>query len=570
MESATTDSEVALTKTITVSGERLQVDYRIEPPDTDAERVRLVEQFSESVGRAAISFGDNDRGQWTYRSGAEVAFLGEFDSSEPLEATLQIQSATLTPEDCASTVTVVPTDEQDWFRDARTNRFDNGSEVIKNGGSNIHGPTKRYDGTREKPAVGLVATDENAAAVARTTIRAIERGLSVFVAVDIENGTPARIAERLGATVIEVDIGDTDTDALATALAGTAQNSSHPGILFHGECHERMAFTESLERFEAEPESITEAVGQPARADILVGIPAYNEADTVGDVVHDASEYVDEVLVVDDGSSDETARRARKAGATVVEHDRNRGYGQALKTVFAEASRRDPDSLVILDGDDQHDTEDIPRLLEEQRESNAEIVIGSRFGESTETDIPLYRRFGLWVITVLTNLSFGSFRREARIQDTQSGFRSYDSTAVSMFAEHSEVIDDRMSASIDILSFAYDNDFTITEVPTTITYDVDNASSHNPVSHGLNIVNKILKTFERKRPITALGVPGVVLALAGVGGGLWTVSNYVSTGTVSLGFAFLSAVLVLTGLLSSFCSIVRHSLKSHLDGPHTD
>jgi glycosyltransferase involved in cell wall biosynthesis len=111
----------------------------------------------------------------------------------------------------------------------------------------------------------------------------------------------------------------------------------------------------------------------------LVGIPAYNEADSIGGVVSSALPHADDVLVVDDGSADATSKRARRAGATVVAHEDNRGYGAALATLFDRAHAMDVDHLVVLDGDGQHDADDIPKLIETQRHTGAEIVVASRF-----------------------------------------------------------------------------------------------------------------------------------------------------------------------------------------------
>jgi hypothetical protein len=93
---------------------------------------------------------------------------------------------------------------------------------------------------------------------------------------------------------------------------------------------------------------------------ISVAIPAYNEAETIAEVVVETREYADEVVVIDDGSADDTAARACDAGATVIEHDHNEGYGAALRTAFETADRRGVDHLVVLDGDGQHDPTDIP------------------------------------------------------------------------------------------------------------------------------------------------------------------------------------------------------------------
>jgi len=141
------------------------------------------------------------------------------------------------------------------------------------------------------------------------------------------------------------------------------------------------------------------------------------------------------VLVIDDGSSDDTVLLAKEAGATVIEHEENGGYGAALRTAFREANRRRADHLVILDGDGQHDPSDIPGAVDVQGDG-ADIVIGSRFAEGSETELPLYRRFGLAVVNALTNLSMGVLvRSKSRVGDTQSGFRTYNREAIESLSE---------------------------------------------------------------------------------------------------------------------------------------
>lgn len=549
MRSSTTDQNVELTKTISVAEDSLTIRYRIDPTETGSGRVRLIETLSESVPRAAITFDNHDSGWWEYQNNMEMVFVDDIEGTSPVEATLEIESPTVDPQDCRLTVTLFCADS------SHASRTDGGAGV------ETHLSAVPDNGT-SAPAIGIIGTQENTGEVARTTLRAAERGLAVFIAADDANTTTARLCEKLGGTIVATQVGNRSDRELATELAHIAKEQSYPGILFHGECSEQLAFDASLLEFKRERGLITETVSKAAQTDVLVGVPAYNEAETVGSVVRGASEYADEVLVVDDGSQDETAERAREAEATVVEHDENRGYGHALKTIFTEADDRGVDSLVILDADGQHDAADIPKLVEKQTESDAEIVIGSRFGAETETDIPLYRRFGLWVITLLTNVSIGSVRRDSRIEDPQSGFRAYDRNAVSALADSGGTIDDRMSASIDILSVARDNGFATAEVPTTISYDVGNTSSQNPITHGMTIVNSLLQTLRQKRPVTVLGIPGIFLVLTGVGVGHWTVSNYISTGSFSLELTLVAALFVLTGTLSSFLSIVRHALNT--------
>jgi glycosyltransferase involved in cell wall biosynthesis len=319
-------------------------------------------------------------------------------------------------------------------------------------------------------------------------------------------------------------------------------------------------FTETF-AIEAVTRSESHSRQQPA---VLVAIPAYNESETIGDVVTEATKYADEVLVVDDGSDDATADVARKAGAEVIEHQRNSGYGQSLKTIFSAASDRDAQSLVILDADGQHDPADIPKLVEELEGSGAELVIGSRFERDGESDLPLYRWFGLKMINVLTNLSLGLVRRRSRVSDTQSGFRAYSPAAIDSLARDESIAQD-MGASTDILHHAHKHNYRIAEVGTTVSYSVDNASSQNPVSHGLTLVSNILQTIERERPVMTFGVPGFLLTLVGFVLGYWSVANYVSTEIFPAGVAVSAVFAILIGLLACFTAIILHSLTVHFD-----
>jgi len=297
---------------------------------------------------------------------------------------------------------------------------------------------------------------------------------------------------------------------------------------------------------------------------VIAALPAYNEESMIGQTVSETTSYVDSVLVVDDGSHDETASRAAKAGAEVISHDYNRGYGAALQTIFTEARRRNTEHLVILDSDGQHDPSDIPRLIKTQQSAEADIVIGSRFIEGSETDLPRYRWLGITIVNLLTNLSMGVIHPNNHISDTQSGFRSYNRRAIDSLAE-ADRIGEQMGASTDILHHAHRQEYLIEEVGSTVRYDVDNPSCHNPLLHGYQLVRNILRTVEYERPILTLGFPGFVSAFAGLGLGYLTLHNTVQTGTMLADLAAVSIFTTLVGLLFCVTSVLLHTFKTVTD-----
>lgn len=147
-------------------------------------------------------------------------------------------------------------------------------------------------------------------------------------------------------------------------------------------------------------------------------VPAYREEGRVGDVVRRLRAAVSEVLVVDDGSPDGTAREAREAGARVIIHERNRGKGGALRTGFAWALAEDADPILTLDADGQHLPEEVPRLLECASRTGADIVVGTRRLDPRE--MPFVRRWTNRTMSAVLSLAAG-----CRIGDTQSGFRLF-------------------------------------------------------------------------------------------------------------------------------------------------
>lgn len=408
------------------------------------------------------------------------------------------------------------------------------------------------------PAIGFVAMEWNADIVAAAALQAHDCGHAVFVILErdglLDEHIPfTRVLEQ------HRDIDCSDDQSLRAALAVAAESHALPGLVFYGAIPEHPDFDQVPDMDSSG--FVVDGIDSPTtRQSLLVGIPAYNEAADIADVVRDVCQYAGSVLVVDDGSADATAEHAESAGAIVVRHGRNRGYGSALRTIFHEATDRGYRRVVTIDADGQHEPSDIPQLIEHQLKTGAEVVIGSRFVNEAVTDAPLYRRIGLKLVNALANLSIGLVGAESRIRDTQSGFRCYNRRAIANLAED-RTIGTGMSASTDILYHASHNRYLIEEVPTTIYYEVENASTHNPFIQGFGLTRNLLRTIERDRPLSVLAIPGFVLVFGALVLGLWIVSYFLNTGIFLFSMAVLSGIAGTTGVFVGLAGIVLHTLK---------
>src|SRR3989454_4265499 len=286
---------------------------------------------------------------------------------------------------------------------------------------------------------------------------------------------------------------------------------------------------------------------------LLAAIPAFNEQKTIGSVVLTALRYATKGIVIDDGSEDETASIAQQAGATVIRHPTNRGYGAALRSCFEYARESEFEVLVILDGDGQHRPEMIPQVAAPVDEGRADVSIGSRFLEGNKAGgVPGYRRFGIRVITKLTNLGT---RHSGKITDAQSGFRAYSRAAIASL----DPLETDMGASAEILWDADRKGLRIVEVPITIDY-FSAGSTRGPVQHGLRVIGSMLVYVETKHALLTFGIPGVLLSSLGFGLGLYVVQSYSASRTLAVGLALVTLLFIFLGTLLLFTGLILHAV----------
>ena len=287
---------------------------------------------------------------------------------------------------------------------------------------------------------------------------------------------------------------------------------------------------------------------------IVVGIPAFNEEQTIARVILEAQKFSDKVIVCDDGSIDYTAKIAESLGAEVVRHEKNGGYGASIKSLFVRAQELNADVFVTLDADGQHEPNEIPNVIKPILEGEADVVIGSRFVDKKGTaEMPLYRQFGARLITKMVN---GSAKNG--ITDSQSVFRAYSHTALDRLT----FFEDGMGASVEILLKANKNDLRIVEVPSTCKYNTGNGntSTEHPLTHAMGVVFSLIRLIVEERPLLFLGVPSLVCLLTGVGFGIWMLQVYEIEKTIETNIALASIGFILIGFFLLSTAITLYAI----------
>lgn len=218
---------------------------------------------------------------------------------------------------------------------------------------------------------------------------------------------------------------------------------------------------------------------------LLVVVPAYNEAKVITNTLKRLKKVLTGldpvVVVIDDGSSDQTKANAQVAGVRVLRHAINRGLGGALGTGLAYAKANDYELMVTLDADGQHDPKDVFAMIEPLIRGDSQVTIGTRT-RSREGKLPKDRALIIWLSNFLTRLMFGQ-----PTSDSQSGFRGFGKEAI----QNIQLKTERMEVSSELFYEIKRLNLSVAEVPIKVIYTNYSRSKGQTNLNSLNIVYKL-------------------------------------------------------------------------------
>ena len=281
-------------------------------------------------------------------------------------------------------------------------------------------------------------------------------------------------------------------------------------------------------------------------------IPAFNVGNQIGKVIKKSQNYVDQVIVCDDGSSDTTYVNADSSGALVIKHKTNLGKGAALKTLFQKAKELNADIIVTIDGDGQFLPEEIEKLVKPILTNQFDVVIGNRFLDKDE--MPMYRKAGNKMLDKFTKLA-----ANLPFEDTQSGFRAYSKNAV----EKITFSTNGFGVDSEILVDAVNKGLKITEQYVTVLYNTgEKTSTKNPVSHSMGVIASIIELIAINHPLKYLGMPGFVLLIVGIVYSVLVMAIFNETRYFSIPSTLLALGSLVLGLMLLLMSVVLYSISN--------
>ncbi len=223
---------------------------------------------------------------------------------------------------------------------------------------------------------------------------------------------------------------------------------------------------------------------------LFVIIPAHNEEESIGEVVQNLKRHgYHNIIVVNDGSKDNTEKIARSKGAIVLNHIINRGQGASLVTGNEYALRNGADIIVHFDADGQMQPEDIPAMIAPIIKKEADVTIGSRFLDK-KSDVPPFKIVTLYIGRLFLRLLYG-----VKLKDPQCGFRALSRKAV----QNIEIRQDKMEHASEILIEIFKKSLKYKEIPVTIKYtEYAKMHTHHGKLHILSGVKIAFRTIVKR------------------------------------------------------------------------
>ncbi|MFZ1075877.1 MAG: glycosyltransferase family 2 protein [Nitrosotalea sp.] len=282
----------------------------------------------------------------------------------------------------------------------------------------------------------------------------------------------------------------------------------------------------------------------------VASIPAFNVEEKIADVIKRALNYVDIVVVCDDGSSDQTAEISKEEGATVIKHQKNLGKGAALQSLFKYAREINADIMVTIDGDGQFLPEEMDKLIAPIEKDQYDVVIGYRFDNSKE--MPKYRMVGNKMLDRVTKIA-----SDLPFRDTQSGFRAYSKKAI----ETINFVSNGFGSDSEILIDAFKKGLKITEKKITVLYNTGSkTSTKNPVSHTTEVLASLIELIALKHPLKYLGLPGLGFLIVGAVSSVMVLSYFNESRYFSIPLTLVAFGALLIGLMLLLMSVVLFSI----------
>ena len=296
---------------------------------------------------------------------------------------------------------------------------------------------------------------------------------------------------------------------------------------------------------------------------LAIYMPALNEEEGIGEVIKSLPKKIEgieeiKILVVDDGSKDDTAKIARESGADVVSHNVNKGVGSAFQSAVTYALEKEIDILVSIDADRQFNSEQIPHIIKPILKNEADMVTGNRFGSGIPENMPKSKYWGNKQMSRLISLISGQ-----KFRDVSCGFRAYNREALmrlnlfGSFTYTQETILDMVYKGLRVVEF-----------PVDVKYFKGRKSrvAGNILKYAINTSSIILKTLRDYKPMVFFGGLGGIAITAGVICEIFLFIHFFSKGTyypfktlgfVGLGFLIFGLLFLMLGLLAGMFNRVR-------------